>query len=481
MFALGVELLMQRAIVTRWGSREEPEWPPHPDRVFMALVAGWGESGEDPNQRAALEWLEKQPPPAISAAIEKSLRTPVTSYVPINDDGSPIGKKGPFGPMGSMPIGRNRQPRQFPAVVPETPTFFLRWESDIPSGMRPALETVCRSVTCFGHSSSPVRVWVEDCPPEPNLLPDDERADFRLRAFGRGRLEYLENRYAAGLRPQPSIWQGYVKRRAERGVPVLASPFDPGLIVLRQVGGARFGLESCGIVAETLRKALMERFGPNAPEWITGHTPDGAPSQRLRPAYLPLGFVAHEHADGRLLGIALAVPKSFEGSDRLFSMLANHDEPGHEGVPYISLGVKNGPRVVGCLQLELDDRPEGRRQYSLQSRVWTGPAQVWTTVTPVVLPRFPRRKLTGEEVVARTCVQAGYPEPIAVRISFAPMLRGVPHSQAFHVEARGGGPKRPWMHAEITFAMLLRGPVVIGAGRYCGHGVCRPAQQETDL
>ena len=41
MFALGVEFLMRRAIMTRFDNREEPEWPPHPDRVFMALVAAW--------------------------------------------------------------------------------------------------------------------------------------------------------------------------------------------------------------------------------------------------------------------------------------------------------------------------------------------------------------------------------------------------------------------------------------------------------
>ena len=59
MFAIGVELLMRRAIITRWDNREEPEWPPHPDRVFMAMVAAWGEAGEDAPQREALEWLER--------------------------------------------------------------------------------------------------------------------------------------------------------------------------------------------------------------------------------------------------------------------------------------------------------------------------------------------------------------------------------------------------------------------------------------
>ena len=143
----------------------------------MALVAAWGEAGEDPDQLAALEWLEKlDPPPSTPRALETSVRTSFTSYVPVNDDGSPIGKNGPFGPMGSLPIGRNRQPRQFPAVVPESPTFFLRWETDIPANVRPSLEAICGLVTYLGHSASPVRMWIEDHPPEPNLFPDDERA-----------------------------------------------------------------------------------------------------------------------------------------------------------------------------------------------------------------------------------------------------------------------------------------------------------------
>jgi CRISPR-associated protein Csb2 len=325
-------------------------------------------------------------------------------------------------------------------------------------------------------------MWIEDHPPEPNLLPDDERATFRLRAFGTGRTEYLKNRHDAGLRPQPSLWQGYAEKRNEPNIPIHDGPFDPGLLVLRQVGGRRFGLESCGIVVDTIRKTLMERFGPNAPEWISGHAADGTPSQRLRPTYLPLGFVDHQYADGRLLGIALAVPKDFEHTDQLFSLLTNHREPEREGIPYLSLGVRNPPvknRAAGCLELELDERPEGRRQHALQSFAWTGPACLWTTVTPILLPQFPRRGLTSEEVVARACVQAGYPAPIAVRVSFAPLLQGVPHSSSFHVMPREGRPPRPWTHAQIEFAEPLRGPVLIGAGRYSGYGACRPVAQES--
>jgi len=171
MFAIGIEWLMRRAIITRWDKREEAEWPPHPDRVFMALVAAWGEAGEDASQREALEWLESVPaPPSLAVPLQAFERTAFTSYVPVNDDSSPVGKKAPFGAMGSLPIGRNRQPRQFPAVIPESPTLFLIWNVDLPANLRPALTEICALVTYLGHSSSPVRMWIEDRPPEPTLV-----------------------------------------------------------------------------------------------------------------------------------------------------------------------------------------------------------------------------------------------------------------------------------------------------------------------
>jgi CRISPR-associated protein Csb2 len=66
----------------------------------------------------------------------------------------------------------------------------------------------------------------------------------------------------------------------------------------------------------------------------------------------------------------------------------------------------------------------------------------------------------------------------AVRVSFAPLVRGVPHSRAFHVKPRNGRPPRPLTHAEITFPAAVRGPVLLGAGRFAGYGTCRPEQEE---
>lgn len=487
MFALGIELLMRRAVITRWDKREEPEWPPHPDRVFMALVAGWGETGQDADQRAALGWLESLAPPKLAVPLEVSERTAFTSYVSVNDDSSPSGKKGPFGAMGSLPIGRNRQPRQYPVVVPPTPALFLCWDVDVPANLRPALQQLCGLTTYLGHSATPVRMWIEDNPPEPTLIPDDERPTFQLRVFGPGRTEYLKNRFDAGLRPQPSLWQGYGRPKKHPEVEPVDGPFDPALFVFRQVSEKRFGLESCGMIAQAIRVELMRRHGANAPEWISGHAPDGTPSTKRRPAYLPLGFVGREHADGHLLGIAIAVPKDFAHTEDLFDLLGRHDGKSQydigAGIPYLSLAMKNphlNNREVGQLDLEFEERPEGRRQTTLKSFTWINPTCAWKTITPVMLPKFPRRNLDVESVIAKACVDSGYPEPIAVRVSFAPLLSGVPHSRAFQIKPRDNHPLRLWTHAEIQFQIPVRGPVLIGAGRYAGYGVCRPIRKEDE-
>src|SRR4051794_19732998 len=123
----------------------------------MALVAAFGEAGEHELERDALVWLEALGPPALVVSGATSERTAFTSFVPVNDTAEPVAKNKPLAPMGSLPIGRVRQPRQFPAVVPDDPTFHLVWESvELPEKLRPALDRLCRGVTYHGHSASPV-------------------------------------------------------------------------------------------------------------------------------------------------------------------------------------------------------------------------------------------------------------------------------------------------------------------------------------
>jgi hypothetical protein len=63
-------------------------WPPHPGRLFSALVDTWADADEpDSDERADLVWLEEQGPPAITCSGDDELgrRRVVTVYVPGND------------------------------------------------------------------------------------------------------------------------------------------------------------------------------------------------------------------------------------------------------------------------------------------------------------------------------------------------------------------------------------------------------------
>lgn len=483
MFSLGVELLMRRAIMAQTNDREKAEWPPHPDRVFMALVAAWGEAGEDTTQRRALEWLERLGAPSLSVPLETSERTSLIRYVPVNDDSAPLGKKGLYGTTESMPIGRNRQPRYFPAVIPSSPVFHLLWDTTLPEEIRAAMEGVCQLVTYLGHSATPVRVWVEDRPQTANLVPDDLASKYRLRTFSDGRLSYLKRQFDVGLYPQPSLWQGYSPCKNDRGKcdeEPHEGLFDQSIIILRQVGGRPLFTESCGIVAAAFRQELTQRYGIDPPEWLTGHESAGFPSRKSRPAFFPLAFVDCENADGRLMGVAIAVPRHFAHGDELLRLLGAHQgyatQNVEAGVPFLALTVYNpcmGNAVVGEICLELDERPESRRQFTLRSSTWTHPRRVWSSVTPIVLSKFPRHDLSPEEIIARSCEDIGLPRPDGMMVSTSPLLSGVPHARDFHVVLKQGRPTRPLVHARITFPIPVRGPVLLGAGRHYGYGICR--------
>jgi CRISPR-associated protein Csb2 len=57
MLTLGIRYLNECVVASDAGNRRHVEWPPHPGRVFMALVAAHFQTGEDPQERAALQWL----------------------------------------------------------------------------------------------------------------------------------------------------------------------------------------------------------------------------------------------------------------------------------------------------------------------------------------------------------------------------------------------------------------------------------------
>ena len=250
MFALGVRYLLGRVVATHPASRERVEWPPHPDRVFMALVAAYAETGQDEQEKMALQWLESLSPPELVAG-DFLERSAVTAYVPVNDSAAPRMKAGndlsadqpARGRPALLPESRPRQPRQFPtaSLLDPNETVYLRWHDSCSPEHLAALAALCRKVTYIGHSSSLVQCWLETAQAcaslRPQWTPNESSGRIRLRITARGRFEDLLARYEAGLRPvesNRSVWdeensRGQSQRRPDYRRNGSARSTEPGM------------------------------------------------------------------------------------------------------------------------------------------------------------------------------------------------------------------------------------------------------------
>lgn len=482
MFALGIRYLCGWAMATHPADRRRPEWPPHPDRVFQALAAAHFETDGGPEEHEALRLLSALPAPAVSASDHQE-RDVVTAFVPVNGDkADQVSKEGPPLLAHTWAIRRSRQARTFPVAIPDRDVVYLIWgDAELSDPIRRALDGLCRKVSAIGHSASLVQTWVEAQPPAPEYVPTERPgASLRLRSPYPGRLDELTEFYDAELRPNASGWHGYIRPEpATEELPTVGTVFAPELIVLRRVSGPPLGLESTLLLTETLRRAVIKHCPEPVPEWVSGHVgPEGPPSRRTHLAFLPLADVGHPHAEGRLLGLALSVPEegaSGEEQRRALGTLL-FDEIGQ------SREVRLHPKSnLFNWMIVFDDREN--RPVALRPEIWTAtgwvePATSWATVTPIVLDRYPKSPGDAEATIRRACLNIGLPEPEEVVTTPAPPFVGVPHARRFPPLLYGpNGSKRYHTHALLRFPVPIRGPMLLGAGRYRGYGLCRPRQE----
>jgi CRISPR-associated protein Csb2 len=163
MLALGIRYLTGFVAAATVEDRNQPEWPPHPARVFMALAAAHFQTGAYPCEREALCWLESieslgRPIAPFIAAGGADRRATVTQYVPVNDDPAHS-----TAPLQSVPLTRSRQPRTFARAWLPNDTVYLWWQdAEPPDAVRTALAALWSKVTRIGHSSSLVQMWLAD-------------------------------------------------------------------------------------------------------------------------------------------------------------------------------------------------------------------------------------------------------------------------------------------------------------------------------
>jgi CRISPR-associated protein Csb2 len=544
MLALEIEFLTGRYIATAYNSRQEAEWPPHPARLFSALVATHFASEEpDSAERLALEWLEALGPPSIRAS-EASQRELTTVFVPVNDvamtkvddeaaeleaaqvaveaarssaevkayksaagklekaksrfatavaKGTRVPKRVTKEDLRSaamvLPEGRLRQPRTIPSVTPLEARVTFVWPSADPTeAQRAALGRLLDRLVRLGHSSSLLAARFVDENVIPNWRPSPG-GETKLRTVREGQLRALVHGFSLHQELEPRVlpaqFESYTQLVPEPVAIAAHSSFAESWLVLRRVGGPSIPMVACAGVASTLRRALMAHAQP-APEILSGHSADGAASDRDHLAIVPLPFVGHPHASGAILGVALILPRETPEEQRraVYSAVAAWEKTQREED-------EDAPRLPLFLGaagvLELQRLEWGAVQSTLRASTWCQPAKVWSSVTPMALDRNPgdlrstspdkQKKAIAEAVesVERACARIGLPSPEHVEILPAAPWSGAAKSRRYPPFPEGRDrTRRVLTHVRLAFSGDVRGPILLGAGRYLGLGLFRP-------
>ena len=276
------------------------------------------------------------------------------------------------------------------------------------------------------------------------------------------------------MRPVPGPWQGYSRPEAPSSSETVPhSVFDQRLVVLA-LGGRRPPLPEALKLTAALRGLLMRECPQQPPpEWFSGHRRDGKASAVPHMALAPLAFAGSHHADGRIMGLALILPRDTkpEAAGRCLEPILRDSDT---GLPHEGLRLFDGDQFDCSIMLETRERPPR----NLDPGTWTKASRIWASVTPVAL----NRHFDGDdhwersaESVKDMCEHIGLPRPREVLLHPVSLVEGVPHAREFPQLARKrDGGRRRHHHAVIIFGEPVCGPVLIGAGRFRGYGLCRP-------
>ncbi len=522
-FGIEVNFLTGRYAATFHNDRRRSEWPPHPARLFSALVATWADANQpDPMEREALEWLEEQGAPAIAAS-PATPRKVVSYFVPVNDAAiiskalqarkadrlavlanqlrdewthsggeatrnvdqikrklaaersvtaqvRDTGNTPPSLALQMLPEHRRKQERFFPTMAPHETRVTYLWDGRIPGGLWDAVDHLLQRVTRLGHSSSLVSCRLAPVLPARTLVPGDKGESFR--AVRNGQLAALERQFAVhgGVKPR-SLPFSSVRYKAVTDTSADLVPLSPNtageLIVFEFAPQCRTLPATQAVeVAMAMRAAVFHYAEDPIPEELSGHRQDGTPTAAAHVAFLPLPYVGYERADGRLKGIAVSVPEALGSTARraLYRAIGTWEKTAAEGRLRLTLG------TAGVIEMKRLRGPA--TLISLRSHWWLQRSRRWVSVSPVALPRHPGRLSGGtgaarakawaeaEAAVKIACMHVGLPEPLAVEVGFSPFLAGVRPATAYPPFSQKGRGGKPIRRQLVHAAVSFDEPVV---------------------
>ncbi|AWL37214.1 MULTISPECIES: type I-U CRISPR-associated protein Csb2 [unclassified Streptomyces] len=463
-------------------NRSGAEWPPHPYRLFCALVSVADE--DDPVQNAALTWLEEQPPPTVRVPA-RSVEAAETrrAWVPTNA----VERKKPGHAVLPGRISGG-QPKQWPQRNLAEPMVSFIWPQCPSPGIQAVLELLLSRIGYFGRASghalltaavvgdaevTPVgEGWREWSP----ASREARNVEF-LRAPYPGFLTRLRSAHAEGQRAfqqaRPHAYQLVGIESAGPNDMVVEGPYVD-LLPFAFPSGLSLDPSLTLKVTSSLRSkvsGMLSAAGHDVDQMIAVHGHKPAGDQRHVCAFVALPFVGHRHADGRLRGVGIALPRDLDPAHRkaLLAVLLRL------GGGLRKLSVPTLSRPVPLSYAGAGDTVQSTLQ-AVRAERWTTPSTQWTTALPMVLDHFPRRTPNGIETsVATSCVLAGFPEPRSVEVLHrGAYVPGAPELPPYALRRKAG--ERPLLsrHVRLRFAEPVTGPIILGSKKSYGLGLCIP-------
>ncbi len=432
------------------------EWPPAPARLLAAMAAADGTRDRCRlTDGSELEWFERLAPPVIHAHAEPWQQQLLPRYVVMQRGGI---KRGSYMEY----FGRwNTLVRPGARATPRSPLVHYVWDAKVPLAILGALRIRAARIGYLGTSDSPVRMRVDTSPPEEapassRFVPDPD-GEFGVRVARAGDVRILDRAFDAWRDGGANVSRAQfpaLRHMARYRVSDGARTPDSGEVVawlrlIQAIPGRRVSA-----VTSLFKRAVLRRHQEligEPPPVLHGHGFKRTGYELGR--FLALPDAGYPRSRGRIHGLALWLPPDTDIATRISARHSVHSI-----------------RSIRGAGLKAEVRPHAGewRPVAATPKRWQRHSRRWVTVFPAVHERRGRLSLAA---VARWCNHAGLPEPVAFRSTRSPLVAGGVDLAPIEVN-RPGRPALPYSHVELLFAKSVTGPVVIGAGRQRGLGLC---------
>jgi CRISPR-associated protein Csb2 len=497
----------------------QAEWPPTPLRLFQAITAGalsgrWAVENRDASEEA-LRWIESLGAPELILAAPAHTLEPYRIAVPNNqaDRHVPALRKGAH--LDRLLAGDKELKVVRPRIVGRAPLIYAWRIEEADRGAAEAARAVVRRLVVLGtgldHAVADIRIGPDrpvadgNVSYQPGVSPCRGTLDSLIKLH-HAQLERLKTgSLRENLPPVRYQRPPYAADMAAQLLFAIRAPSDENDASLP------IDPRDTAILTQAIRVELAERLAdamrrhPHAAphtspqeieRLVVGRGADAADTA-VRLQIAPLPSIGHEHSDGLLRRVLVSVPGNFPvPAESVRRALAGCE---------VEFGAPPSFLRVQLVPIEADDE----RERGMSSR-YLGPARVWRSVSPVVLPghRPPRRTMRDrtappgaeesqmradarrhrDEAVLfeKSLKHAGLGNVAAFRLRREPFRPQQPRADAaWRLPASRHDPQRVWLagrprlHAEIVFEESQAGPILIGDGRFLGLGLFHAVRDET--